>query len=114
MKILHPINFDTFNQDLHDTYELIQKIKSGSGSRSFDEDNYKQIIENNANLADQFRQVGDEFIYVGTSMDALVEALEENTIANIDEANRQLDAKIGFSKIAEGMELKDVNNMDQD
>jgi hypothetical protein len=47
-------------------------------------------------------------------MDALVEALEENTIANIDEANRQLDAKIGFSKIAEGMELKDVNNMDQD
>ena len=110
---IEKINFDTFNKELHDTYELIQKIKSGGSTRSFDEDTYKQIIGNNVDLASQFRQIGDEFVYVGGSMDALVEALEENTIANIDEANRQLDTKIGFSKIAEGMELKDVGNMDE-
>jgi hypothetical protein len=43
------INFDAFNQELHDTYELIQKVKQG-GSRSFGEDEYKEIIAANKEL----------------------------------------------------------------
>ena len=106
------IDFDNFNKELHDTYELIQKIKGNNG-RTFTEEEYKELVGSNKALGDQFKQIGKDYVYVGSSMDTLVKALEENTISNIEEANRQLDSKTAFSQIAARMDSKDINNMDE-
>ena len=94
------IDFSSLNDELQKTYALIKKIKE-DGTRTFDEESYKAIIAANKNLAKDFRQIGEEFIYIGSSMDALTIALEENTIAVLGEANRQLGSLIEFAGIAE-------------
>jgi hypothetical protein len=45
-----------------------------------------------------FEQVGDQFYYVGDSIDNLIEKLSKNTFAIVDEAQHQLDAYRAFSK----------------
>ena len=109
---IEKIDFENFNKSLNDTYTLIQKIKE-EGSRKFDEEGYNELIAANKNLEKDFRQIGDKFVYVGTSLDNLKDALEKNTISNLEEANRQLDSLIKFSTIAEGMESNNVDAMDE-
>jgi hypothetical protein len=46
------------------------------------------LVTSNKDLAKDFVQIGDEFIYVGTSMNMLTEALENNTIAILGEAKQ--------------------------
>ena len=109
---IEKIDFDGLNESLNNTYELIKKIKEDS-TRSFGEEEYKKFVANNKGLEKQFMQIGDEFVYMGGAIQDLVAALEENTIANIEEANRQLDSKITFSEIAEGIEKKNVGDMNE-
>lgn len=109
---IEKIDFDGLNESLNNTYELIKKIKEDS-SRSFGEEEYKKFVASNKGLEKQFMQIGDEFVYMGGSIQDLIAALEENTIANIEEANRQLDSKIAFSGIAEGIENKNVSDMNE-
>jgi hypothetical protein len=84
---IEKIDFDGLNESLNNTYALIEKIKESS-SRSFGEEEYKKFVSNNKGLEKQFIRIGDEFVYMGGSINDLVDALEENTIANINEANR--------------------------
>jgi hypothetical protein len=46
-------------------------------------------------------QIGDEFIYMGGSIDNLANALEENTAAKMEEANRLLASKSVMASILE-------------
>ena len=92
---IHKINFDTLADGINNTQKLIDKIKSGG--RTYDEDDYKELISANKNLEKTFRKVGDEYIYVGGSMKDLTDAVEQNTVALLQEANRQLESRSNMS-----------------
>ena len=98
-KAIDKINFDTLAKDINDTYKLLEKVKEGG--RSYSEDDYKAFVAANSDLKDQFTQIGDEFIYVGGSMEKLTDALEKNTVAKLDEVNRQLKSRGEMAKIIE-------------
>jgi uncharacterized protein YaaN involved in tellurite resistance len=87
-RALKIVDFEKLNSELKSVYDTLKNIKSGEQGRSFDEETYKLLVASNKNLAKDFVQIGDEFIYVGTSMGMLTEALENNTIAILDEAKQ--------------------------
>jgi hypothetical protein len=93
------INFDTLAQDINNIYKTLDKTKEGK--RSYSESDYKELIAANKALKDEFVQIGDEFLYIGGTMEELTEALEKNTLAKLEEANRQLKAKARMSAITE-------------
>ena len=93
------INFDTLAQDINNIYKTLDKTKEGN--RTYSESDYKELIAANTSLRDKFVQVGDEFLYIGGTVEELTEALEKNTLAKLDEANRQLKAKAQMSSIIE-------------
>jgi hypothetical protein len=80
------VNFDTLAQDINNIYKTLDKTKEGK--RSYSESDYKELIAVNKALKDEFVQIGDEFLYVGGTMESLTEALERNTLAKLGEANR--------------------------
>ena len=94
---IYKINFESLANDINNTYKLIDKIKEGG--RIYNESDYKELVAANRSLESQFTQIGDEFIYVGGSMEDLREALEENTVAKLQEANRQLKSRSEMSAI---------------
>lgn len=91
------INFDTFAQDINNIYKTLDKVKEGN--RTYSESDYKELIATNNALKDEFVQVGDEFLYTGGTMEELIEALEKNTLAKLNEANKQLSDKTKISEI---------------
>ena len=91
------INFDTLAQDINNIYKTLDKTKEGN--RTYSESDYKELIAANNALKDEFIQIGDEFLYIGGTMEELVEALEKNTLAKLNEANKQLSNKIAISEI---------------
>jgi hypothetical protein len=93
------IDFSTLNTDINNIYKTIEKVKKGE--RTYSEADYKEIITGNKSLEKDFTQIGDEFIYVGGTIEELTAALEENTIAIMGEANRQLKARGAMAKIVE-------------
>ena len=94
---IEKIDFGNLANDINETYKLINKVKQGG--RTYSEGDYKELIAANKELSKNFTKIGNEYIYVGSSMDSLVEALEENTLAKLGEANRQLNEKSGMANI---------------
>jgi hypothetical protein len=101
------------NKQLQNTYQLIEKIEEKS-SRTFTEEEYKELISANRDLEGTFTQVGDKYIYIGGKMDVLTEALEENALATANAARNQLDFLVAAGTvISENLgESGDVANMD--
>jgi hypothetical protein len=54
-------------------------------------------------------QIGDEFIYLGTSMKDLTDAVQENTISKLEEANYLIAAQQGMATILENRDGIDKN-----
>lgn len=111
---IEKINFDTLANDINSTYQLLNKIKEGG--RKYSEEDYKALIASNKHLEKSFTQIGDEFIYVGGSMETLTEAVKENTVAQLQEANRQLKSRTEMSDIIQQYEENNpgsVSTMDE-
>ena len=96
---IRKIDFSTLNTDINNIYKTIEKVKKGE--RTYSEADYKEIIAGNKSLEKDFTQIGDEFIYVGGTIEELTAALEENTVAIMGEANRQLKARGAMANIVE-------------
>jgi hypothetical protein len=109
------VDFTTLNESLQSTYSLIEKINESS-SRSFSEEDYKALIATNSELKDVFRQVGDQYVYVGGDISNLTAALDENTEATIAAANDQLAFLVAAGEIIGKDEnlAGDVASMDRD
>ena len=103
------VDFDTLAQDINNIYKTLDKTKEGK--RSYSESDYKELIAVNKALKDEFIQIGDEFLYVGGTMESLTEALERNTLAKLSEANRQLEDKIAMAEIVDAQDYGNVEAM---
>ena len=106
---IEKIDFSTLSDDVNDIYKTINKVKEGS--RTYSEDDYKEIIAANKSLEKAFTQIGDDFIYVGGSMEDLIDALEKNTLAKLKEANRQLKVRSEMAGIV-ATESRKYGNVD--
>ena len=95
------VDFNKLNEDLKSVYDTIKSIKSGEQNRVFDEDIYKQLIASNKDLKSQFIDLGGEYVFIGSSMQTLTQALEANTKALLQQAQQQLSAKIGIAKLTD-------------
>jgi hypothetical protein len=49
--------------------------KAEGGARKYSEEEYKSFVAANKGLKNDFVQIGDEFVYLGSSMDDLKEAV---------------------------------------
>ena len=94
---IEKIDFDNLAKDINDIYTTINKAKQGE--RKYNETDYKEMVAANKDLEKSFVQIGDEFVYIGGSIDELPAALEENTMAKLNEANRQLKSRSEMSSI---------------
>ena len=94
---INKIDFSTLSKDINETYKLLDKIKENE--RTYSEDDYQKIIQANKKLETSFTKIGDDFVYVGGSIDELESAVRENTAAILEEANQQLANKTAMSEI---------------
>ena len=112
---IEKIDFNTLSEDINNIYKTIGKAQQGN--RVYSEADYKEFIAANKNLEKSFTKIGDDFIYVGGSMEELTQALEKNTIAKLGEANRQLKARGAMAEIitqqTDDKKYTAVENMDQ-
>ena len=92
------VNFEKLNNDLTNTRELIKTIQSGEQGRTFTKENYDTLVAANEDIANQFVQIGDEFHYVGTSLQEVADTLKQNMVMELGKASYQLEKQIQVGK----------------
>ena len=99
-KALKQINFDTLKEEIKSTQELVKDIEGREDTeRKFTEEEMNKMVKANPELANQFVMTGiDEFVYVGDSMESLIDALNDNTQAQLKEYADQVREAAGKSQ----------------
>lgn len=73
---------------------ITQRIKSGDQDAVFSEEDYKALIEKNPELASKFiRDLDQNYVYIGGTMETLVQALNNNTDALLGKTKEQNEAR---------------------
>ena len=93
---IRKIDFSTLSKNIGKAYGMLDTINQGN--REYEEDFYKDLIATNKTLEKSFIQIGEKFVYLGTSMDELREAIKENTLNRIGEANEYKQNKVAMGK----------------
>lgn len=79
------VDFEAFTQKIQTLYDTMKAMTTGEQNRVFDKNTYNLLVESNAELAGQFVQIGDEFHYLGNSIEELTSALR---VAALTEAKK--------------------------
>jgi hypothetical protein len=89
------IDLDKLNEELQKLLDLKNKIATKEQGRTFSDADYKSLISTDASLANQFAQtLSGDYIYLGSSMETLIKAINKNTETRLEEAKLQLESKI--------------------
>ena len=83
---------DELKNQIKSTEELIKNLEGREYTdRAFEKEDYEKIINLNPEMKSQFVMTGiDEFTYIGDSMQTLVEALQDNTAAELQSYGEQI------------------------
>lgn len=83
---------DELKNQIKSTEELIKDIEGREYTeRAFEKEDYEKIINLKPEMKSQFVMTGiDEFTYIGDSMQTLVEALQDNTAAELQSYGEQI------------------------
>lgn len=111
---IETVDLEKLQEQMLSLQKIIKDIKSGEQGRAFSSEAYKQIVESNKDLADDFAlNLEGEYVYLGNSMDTLTAAIDENTKALLDQEIERLqdvvDANNLMEKMAEENSTKDIN-----
>lgn len=108
-KALKQINFDALKEEIKSTQEIIKDIEGREDTeRKFTEEQMNNIIKKKPELASQFVMTGiDEFVYVGDSMESLIDALNDNTQAQLKEYADQVREAADKSQVWADFENSD-------
>ena len=89
---------------------LSKSIQDGTQGRSFSEEAYNALKEMAPELASKFQLGLDgQYTFLGSSMQELTDAIEQNTEALLAEATRQLSNQIAMAEITNKMEVTQGN-----
>lgn len=90
---------------------LSKSIESGNQKRSFSEEDFKSLTEAIPELAEKFQLGLDgQYTYLGSSMEDLQKAIEENTKALLQEKLDQLTNQVNLGHILTNMKITDSAN----
>ncbi len=93
-------NMDNIIEQIRTIGQLQKDIRTGEHDRTFSEDEYNNLIKVAPEIAADFeKDLSGNYIYVGQRMENLTAALDENTRAVLEEANKQLDNQIKAAEV---------------
>lgn len=99
-KATKTFNLDAIKEQVKSIEGLVEDIEDREDTeRKFTQEDYDAIIKANPDLASQFVATGlDEFVYVGDSMQSLIEALNQNTAALFGDYGEQVRGNAAMSE----------------
>lgn len=100
-KASNAVDLGQLTQQLISTQDLIDDISSRErGEYTFSEEDKNKIIDTGFIDSDMFVGYGDSWRYVGDNLDALIEALHQNTIAILEDTKGKLEDQIKTAQVA--------------
>ena len=111
-KATKTFNLDAIKEQVKSIEGLVEDIEDREDTeRKFTQEEYDAITKANPELASQFVATGlDEFVYVGDSMQSLIEALNQNTAALIGDYGEQVRNNAVMSEKWLGLEGQRFNS----
>ena len=105
-KATRAVSLEELTTQLQNMQTLTKEIEGRErNDRTFTEEQKNQLLK--AGISeDDFVGFGDSWQYVGASMDALTEAVKQNTIATLQESQAKLEEDIKFAKMGSEYEAK--------
>ena len=101
---IHNIDMTKLNESLTELTQALDEIRTNYQGRTFEKDLYEKIIAADATLKNSFvKNLDGSYTYLGTSMDKLVNAINENTEALVQEKQDILNNKLGARGILDEM-----------
>ena len=99
-KATKTFNLDAIKEQVKSIEELVEDIEDREDTeRKFTQEEYDTITKASPKLASQFVATGlDEFVYVGDSMQSLIEALNQNTAALLGDYGEQVRGNAAMSE----------------
>lgn len=108
---IHKVDLTKLTEEIQKLANLKNKIVTKEQGRTFSQADYESLIASDSSLASSFAQtLSGEYVYLGSSLDALTEAINNNTDALLKEAKDQLEDKITAAKVM-GSDIKDWNTL---
>lgn len=97
---IEEIDVEKLNESAKTLAKLASDIRTGEQGRAISESVYKKLIEADADYAKKFQQNLDgEYVYLGSSMDELREAVDKNTLAQAEKEINRLQSNISAAEI---------------
>ena len=111
-KATKTFNLDAIKEQVKSIEDLIEDVEDREDTeRKFTQEEYDTITKASPELASQFVATGlDEFVYVGDSMQSLIEALNQNTAALLGDYGEQVRANAAISEKWLGIEDQRFNS----
>ena len=101
------IDLDKLREAIAELANIKKDLLSGDQGRAFSESAYKVLVETMPELAEQFQLGLDgQYVYLGSSMDMLTKAVNENTSASLRAAADQLTDKLTMAELTDTLTLK--------
>ena len=91
------VDFEAFTQKIQNLYDTMKAMASGEQGRIFNKDTYKLLVDSNEGLAEQFVQIGDEFHYLGDSMEELTSSLRVAALYEAKKTQVKLESQKDIS-----------------
>ena len=101
---IREIDLESLEQQLLGLQNLQNKIQTKQQGRVFSGEDYETLTKMDSSLIGQFTQnLEGEYIYLGSSMDKLTQAIINNTSALLKQATEQLQNKIDAGQLMDWM-----------
>ena len=107
------VKLEDLNKQMETTSKIIADIQSGEQGRNFDEDQYT-VLKQIEGLENQFvKDLNGNYIYIGESMQALQEAIEDNTNSQLQKGQTQLVDKLKAADIVSSLSKYDTSSLEK-
>ena len=98
------IDLESLNAQMADLQSIVKRVKTGEQGRVFSSQDYESLVEAVPSLAGKFQQTLEgDYVYLGSAMQDLTVAIQDNTAALLKEAQEQLQNKIDAAQLMDRM-----------
>ena len=112
---INKVNFNSLEKAIAELSQLQSELKRGTQGRTIDDTLYKQLTALFPKMSDDFIQnLEGDWVYIKSSIDDLIAALDKNTTANLQSKIRQLDTKIIVGEALEEQTTYDASRSWED
>lgn len=120
------IDFEKLSDGLKTVAKTLKDIRGGIGGRVISSEVYEIMLEINPEIATSFMETLDgEFLYLGNTMNTLIDVIEENTTVWAEKRNTGLSTQVGAAEVMDfldksytwgnvALDITDWKSWDQD